>query len=181
MLKRSPAILLALAVAAGPLGASADAAGDLAKIRAAFAAAKSWHATEQLPGGKTVNVDYVAPDRWRIQPTPQFTELLIGNDVYMIHNGKTTRMPIPGGTLRKTISSFYVAPLDEQVKSSAKDLGMQTVNGQALHAYSFTEQDSNVKLYVGNDFLPVQSVVTTPKGEVTINYSGFNTAIDISP
>jgi hypothetical protein len=173
----SSAFLMGLA----PLSVFASPADDLTKIKAAFTAAKSWHATEQLPDGKTINLDFSAPDRWRIQPTPQITELLIGNDVYMVRNGKTTHVPIPGGMLRKTIDSFEVAPLDEDIKKSAQDLGPQSVNGQTLRGYAFTSHGTPVKLYVDSGNLPIQAVVTTNRGPVTIIYSAYNTPIDISP
>jgi len=180
MVKRAAGFLVAV-VGFVPLAAFASPSDDLNKIKAAFVAAKSWHATEQLPDGKTIDVDFAAPDRWKIKPTPKVTELLIGNDVYMEQNGKTTRVPMPAGMLRKAIENFQFSPLDEDIKKSAQDLGPQTVNGQKLHGYSFTSQGTPVTLYVDNSNLPIQAVVKTNRGPVTINYSGYNSPIDISP
>ncbi len=174
-------VLAAGVLALVPAFALANAVDDLTKMKAAFLALKSWHATEQFSNGRTITVDYVAPDRWRIQPAPNITELLIGNSVYMVRNGKTTRVPIPGGMLQKTINSFYVAPPDKEIKESARDLGMQTINGQTLHAYSFTTHGTPVTMYVGSDLLPVVSVVKDPKVTTTITYSDYNGPIDISP
>lgn len=174
-------IVMACTLALVPTIASANVVDDLSKMKAAFAAAKSWHATEQFSNGRTVTVDHVAPDRWRIQPAPNVTELLIGDTVYMVRNGKTTRVPIPGGMLRKTIDSFYAAGPDDEIKQSARDLGMQSINGETLHAYSFTTHGTPVTMYVGSDMLPVVSVVKDPKVTTTITYSDFNTPIDISP
>lgn len=175
-----PAII-ACVLAFVPVVASANVVDDLAKMKAAFVAAKSWHATEQFSSGRTITVDHVAPDRWRIQPAANVTELLIGDTVYMVRNGKTMRVPIPGGMLRKTIDGFYMAPPDNEVKQSARDLGMQTIDGQTLHAYSFTTHGTPVTMYVGSNMLPVVSIVKDPKVTTTITYSDFNGPIDISP
>lgn len=173
--------VLACVLALAPVAVSANTVDDLAKMKAAFVAAKSWHATEQFSNGRTVTVDHVAPDRWRIQPAPNVTELLVGDTVYMVRSGKTTRVPIPGGMLRKTIDGFYMAPVDDEIKQSARDLGMQSINGRTLHAYSFTTHGTPVTMYVGSDMLPVVSVVKDPKVTTTITYSEFNAPIDISP
>lgn len=179
-MKRSFVILAALCVFV-PSVAKADPVDDLQKVWAAFTAAKSWHGTEAFSNGHTVQVDYVAPDRWRIQPNEKMTELLIGNSVYLVQNGKTQKLPIPGGMLRKTIESFYSKPLPDDVKQSAKDLGMQTLNGQPVHVYSFTTRNVPVTFYVGPDNLPVQQIVNDQKVTTTITYSQYNEPIDISP
>jgi hypothetical protein len=180
MLRIALAIMLTGAAALAPMTARADAYGDLLASMKAFAAATSWHAVEQMPGGHVVTVDYVAPDKWRIAPTPTMTELLIGNDVYMVRNGKSTHLPIPGSMLRATISRFD-AQVPSDVKASAKDLGMQNVGGQMVHAYQFTSKGTPVVMYIGSNRLPVQSVVKDPKGNVTITYSQYNAPITISP
>jgi hypothetical protein len=173
--------LLTLLAVAVPIAALADTTSDLQKIKTAFTSAKSFHATELMPDGKTITVDYVAPDRWRIQPTPKITELLIGNDVYMVQNGKTQKMPIPGRMLEDAINGFKVSPIDEDVKSSAKDLGMQPLSGATYHEYQFTTHNTPVTLYVDRNNLPVESIVATNRGNVTITYSNWNGPIDISP
>jgi hypothetical protein len=178
MIRSLCALLLAAAFA--PAAARADAAGDLAAVMSNFAAAKSYHVTEALPGGRTVTIDYVAPDRWRISPTPNITELLIGNDVYMVRNGKTTHLPIPGGMLRATIDQLK-GSLPSDVKSTARDLGMQTLDGQAVHVYSYTSHGATVTLFVGSNHLPVRNVVKASNGTTTITYSQYNAPISIEP
>jgi hypothetical protein len=53
----------------------------------------------------------------------------------LIKNGKTEKLDIPaeGGPM---IS--FARELGDDIKRSTRDLGMQTVNGQAVHVYSFT-------------------------------------------
>jgi hypothetical protein len=158
----------------------ADAYDDLMKVQAAFQAAKSWHAEEHFSNGKTTIVEYSAPDRWRVQPTPDMTELVIGNDVYMVHNGRSTKLPFGGGMIRKTIQDAGFSVKDD-IKQTARDLGMQTLDGQSVRVYSYTAHDIPVTLYIGPNLLPVQSVVQDKKMTTTIKYSKYNEPISIEP
>jgi hypothetical protein len=162
-----------------PVRAFADPAGDLAKAIAAFQQAKSWHADEHFSNGKTVKVDYVAPDRWRVQPTPKVTELVIGKDVYMVSNGHATRLPFGGGMIRKMIQRLSTGKMTNEMRQSVRDLGMQTLNGKSVHVYSYTSQKIPETLYVGADHLPVQVVTHDKKHPATITYSKFNAPIAI--
>jgi hypothetical protein len=157
-----------------PVLALADPAGDLAKSITAFQQAKSWHAEEHFSDGKTVEVDYVAPDRWRVRPTPKVTELVIGKDVYMVRNGRATRLPFGGGMVRKMIRKFGTGTMTDEMRQSVRDLGMQTLHGKRVHVYSFTSQKIPETLYVGADHFPVQVVVHNKKKTTTITYSKFN-------
>jgi hypothetical protein len=93
--------------------ALADAYDDLVKVHTAFQNAKSWHADEHFSNGKVVTVDYVAPDHWRIQPNPNMTELIIGNDVYMGQKGRATKLPFGGGMVRKSLEQVNLNFGDE--------------------------------------------------------------------
>jgi hypothetical protein len=169
---------LCIFVLTGSVLLFADAYDDLLKVHDAFLNAKSWHAEEHFSNGKTTIVEYSAPDRWRVQPTPDITELVIGNDVYMVRNGKTTKLPFGGGMIKKVIEEAGFSVKDD-IKQSARDLGMQTVDGKSLHAYSYTTHDTPVTIYVGSDSLPVQTLVQDKKGTTTINYSKYNEPITI--
>jgi hypothetical protein len=170
--------LRALAVGAVllPAVAFADAYADLLQVQTAFQDAKSWHADEHFSNGKTTTVDYVAPDRWRVQPASNITEIVIGDDVYMVSNGKVTKLPIGGGMIRNAIQRYS---LSADVKASVRDLGMQTVAGRSLHGYSYTVRGVPVTMYVGPDSLPAETVVRVSNGTTTIDYSGYNTPIAI--
>lgn len=158
--------------------AFADAYGDLMKAQAAFQNAKSWHAEEHFSNGRTVVVDYSAPERWRIQPTPDMTELVIGGDVYMVHHGKPTKMPFGGMMISRMIKQFQFAATAE-VKKTAQDLGTQTLNGHAVHVYTYTVRGVPATLYVGDDSLPVQDVVKDSSVTTVITYSKYNEPVDI--
>lgn len=163
-----------------PCAARADAYVDLQQAKAAFDTVHSWHGVEQMSNGHTVTVDHVAPDRWRIQVMPNMTEILIGGDLYMIRDGKTMHMPFVMPQIQQIVNQNWVT-VDPEVQRTARDLGMQTVNGVRLHAYSFTSKGAPVKLYLSSNHLPAVSVVTSSNDTVTITYSGYNSAITISP
>ena len=180
MLKSTFIRACVICAALAPALVLADAHDDLTKAHAAFLNAKSWHADEHLANGRTVTVDYSAPDRWRVQPNPDTTELIIGNDVYMVRKGRATKLPFGGGMIRKAIEGIGM-PVKDDVKQSARDLGMQTLDGQSVHVYTYTTHDNPVTLYIGPDSLPVQSVVNDKNGTVTIKYSKYNEPISIEP
>jgi hypothetical protein len=162
-----------------PVAVLADPASDLAKTITAFQQAKSWHAEEHFSNGKTVQVDYVAPNRWRVQPAPNVSELVIGKDVYMVRNGHTMRLPFGGGMIRKMIKKFGTGKMTDEMRRSVRDLGMQTLHGKRVHVYSYTTQKIPETLYVGANHLPVQAVVHNKKQTTTITYSKFNAPISI--
>ncbi|HUA98799.1 MAG TPA: hypothetical protein VMA34_10765 [Terracidiphilus sp.] len=151
---------------------------DLMKAHDAFQNAKSWHAEEHFSNGKTVTVEYSAPDRWRVQPNPDFTEVIIGNDVYMVRNGRATKLPVGGDMIRTMIQRLGFSASDD-MKDSARDLGMQTIDGRSLHAYSYTANGTPVTLYLGPDSLPVKSVVQDSNTTTIITYSKYNEPISI--
>lgn len=153
--------------------AHADAYGDLKKAQAAFLSAKSWHAEEHFSNGRTVLVDFSVPDRWRIQSSPDMTELVIGGDVYMVRNGKPMKMPIGGVFISKMIPHCQFAA-DAEVKKTAKDLGTQTLNGHTVHVYTYTVHGVPTTLYVGDDSLPVQDIVKESSVTTVIIYSKYN-------
>lgn len=158
--------------------ALADAYGDLMKSQAAFLNAKSWHAEEHFSNGRTVLVDFSAPERWRIQPSPDVTELVISGDVYLIRNGKPMKMPLGGMMISKMIKQFQFAA-DDEVKKTAQDLGTQNLNGRTVHVYTYTVRGVPATLYVGDDSLPVQDVVKNSSVTTVITYSKYNEPISI--
>jgi hypothetical protein len=162
-----------------PVLAFADPVADLSRAIAAFRQAKSWHAEEHFSNGRTVELDYVAPDRWRVQPSPKVTELVIGKDIYMVRNGHATHLPFGGGMIRKMIKRFTTGKMTDQMRRSLRDLGMQTLHGRPVHVYSFTSQNIPETVYIGADHLPVQAVIHDKKHPATITYSKFNAPISI--
>ena len=158
--------------------ALADAYGDLMKAQAAFLNAKSWHAEERFSDGKLVTVDFSAPDHWRIQPTPTMTDVVIGNEVYMIQGGRSMKMPMGGFMVSRMIKQFQISA-DPEVKQTAQDLGTQTLNGRTVHVYSYSVRGVPETLYLGDDSLPVQAVVKNSSVTTVVSYSQYNQPINI--
>lgn len=171
------ALVVLLAV---PRSALADACGDLQNVQVAFRSAKSYHVEEHFSNGKTVVVEYSAPDRWRIQNSPTTTNLVIGNNVYAVSNGQTSKIPFGGFIMRKMIEHGEFS-VDKDIQRSAQDLGTQTLNGETVHVYSYASHGNSATMYVSPDMLPVQVVVKDKEGkEVTTNvYSKYNQPISI--
>lgn len=178
MLRRVAISALAVLPLLVPVAVFANAYDDLMKVQAAFQSAKSWHAEEHFSNGRTVIVDYAAPDRWRIQPSPGIAELVIGNDVYMVRNGHTSKLPLGGAMIREIIQNVGFSVSDD-IKQSASDLGMHTLNGQSVHVYSYTTRGTPVTLYVDANWLPVQMIVRNKTLTTTITYSQYNAPISI--
>ena len=91
----------ALAVAEPPAPKTSPKDEILASIDK-FTALRSYHASMHLRGGaqgETANeVDFVAPDRFRME-TPMGTQVIIGDTMYMRAQGRTMQVPLPAGTL----------------------------------------------------------------------------------
>lgn len=179
-MNRATIILIALAILL-PASALAGPYEDLVKVETAFQNVKSFHAVEQFSNGKSSIVDYVAPDRWRIQNSPKDAEILIGNDFYTVSNGKVSHMPFGGSLMRRIITHYSKFGNDNDIRQTAQDLGMQTLNGQPVHAYSFKSHGALATLYVGADSLPLENVVKSGKRITTITYSEYNQPISIEP
>lgn len=163
-----------------PLAARAGAYADLSQAKAAFDATHSWHAVEQMSNGHTVILDHIVPDRWRIQLMPNMTEIMIGNDLYMVRNGQSMHMPMVMPQIQQMVNQNWLV-ITPEVKRTLRDLGMQNVGGVMLHAYSFTAHGDLVKLYLDKHHLPMRSVVKTTNGTITITYSQYNVPITIHP
>jgi hypothetical protein len=84
------------------LGAGTAFAGAFARLMRAELALKhatSWHLTEPMPDGKTLSMDYSAPNCWRIKSAPNITELIIGTNVYRVNAGRVMQLPPTYGAM----------------------------------------------------------------------------------
>lgn len=158
----------------------ADSYADLKKAKAAFEGARSWHAVERISTGQTVRIDHLAPDRWRIQLQPNVTEILVGSDMYIEENGRTIHLPTAMPQIQQMVNRDWLE-VQPEVRSTLRDLGMQSFNGAMLHEYTFTSKGYPVQLYLGRRDYPAASVVQTPNGTVTTTYSRYNAPLTISP
>jgi hypothetical protein len=156
----------------------ADAYGDLMKARSAMLAAKSWHAEVHSAEGRTIQMDFVAPDRMRIQASATMTEVMIGSEAYVVQNGRTMKVPVAGMDIAKMTKQFQVQD-DPEIKKTARDLGMQTLNGRRVHVYSYSVRGTDQTVYLDSDSLPVQSIVKNDSRTTVVTFSKFNGSISI--
>jgi hypothetical protein len=82
--------------------------------------------------------------------------------------------------IKKIVENMGMS-VSEDIKESIRDLGMQTLDGQSVHVYSYTAHGVPETIYVGANMLPVQAVINDKKNPTTIKYSKFNVPISIEP
>lgn len=160
--------------------AQAGAREDVEASMQKFVAAKSWHATMQIEGKRpmTNELDFTAPDRYRIKMSGMGTQYIIGDSMIISMQGHTMKVPMPKGTLGK-----YRDPLQihENAKSiTAEALGKDIVDGKSTHKYRIQNEkqpDSDMMMWIDSDNYPVQ-IKVNDKGKststVTFHYSRFN-------
>ena len=198
-----PALLLALVAcrggdhdgqaataAAAPTAAApatprpADAAR--ADVRAAmekFLAARSFHATMRIKGGAQgmmINeMDFVAPDRYRITMPNVGTQTVIGDTMYLSMHGRTMQVPLKPGTLTQWRDPARLA--GNEATMTVEALGADTVGTEPARKYLIHHtrpQPIDVRMWVGNDGRPLQlEVSSTMQGspvETSVRYSRYD-------
>ncbi len=165
---------------------------DLARMRAVFLKATSWQIDEHLASGRTLVVEYSAPDRWRFVPSRNLQEVIIGKDVYMVTDGHAVKLPPRYGTLiaqrmeSKSKSDPLAGASKAELEKTARDLGMRTLHGRNVHVYSCVVRGITETLYIGADRLPVRTILNGVmiKGKrvnIVVDFSRFNKPIVIDP
>jgi len=184
----APSAPAAAAPAAPPMRSDTDA------VKAAmenFRNARTYHArmTMQSARGTMVNeLDFVAPDRFRMQMQGIGTQTVIGDRMWMDMRGRTMQVPVPPGTSQKwrDPANFEAAKADLAVEA----LGEEDIDGQPTRKYLTRHTQptpGEVTLWIGRDDLPVQMRVqadddTGKPTTVTVRYSRFDDpAIEIDP
>lgn len=172
--------ILAMAVMAGG-SASAGAFRHLVRAEAALKQATSWHVVMQMPGGKTVTMDYAAPNRWRVRPAPNITEIIIGNDVYMDMAGHEMKLPAAyGAAIARTVHiHLFDTAQRAQVRRTLQDLGVQRLAGQAVHVYRYVLQGITQTWYVGAHDLPVRALLSGDGHTTVVQYSRYDVPVNI--
>jgi len=167
-----------------------DAMGELSGALDALGGVRSYHATmdiESAAGAVRSELDFVAPDRFRMTLPGVGTQTVIGHTMYMEAGGRVTRMEVPPGTLDQWRNP---ARLDDPAqKAVVQAMGADTVDGQPARRYAVRSQGdaaADITMWIGPDNLPLQvRVVSTAGGEAatsTLRYSRFNDpSIEITP
>jgi outer membrane lipoprotein-sorting protein len=179
-------------VAAAPATPATRSATDAVKAAMEnFRNARTYHARMTMTSarGTMVNeLEFVAPDRFRMQMQGIGTQTVIGDRMWMDMRGRTMQVPVPPGTSQKwrDPANFEAAKADLAVEA----LGEEAIDGQPTRKYLTRHtqpKPGEVTLWIGRDDLPVQMRVqadddTGKPTTVTVRYSRFDDpAIKIDP
>lgn len=170
---------------AAAMGAAKPMTSPREAVRAsmqAFMQVRSYHATMTFDTSRGIQVnelDFVAPDRYRMQMAGMGTQLVIGDTMYMSMQGRTMQVPMPKGTAGQWRAPGNFA--EAEAGMSAEALGGEDVDGVSARKYvahHTIPKPADVTLWIGPDELPLKMQVKgEEKGQpvtTTIRYSRFN-------
>lgn len=181
--------MAATAQALNPLATPKDAM--LASMKA-FRDVRSYHASMRMEGGPegvmTNEMDFVAPDRYRITMKSRGMEVhnvRIGNDTWMTMNGRTTKVTMPPGTMDQWQDIMHKSQETMDVEAQ----GRETIDGVPTRKYLIHQTDpkpSDVTVWINSDDLVhqarMQSDYQGTPITTTIRYTRYNDpAITIDP
>jgi outer membrane lipoprotein-sorting protein len=175
-------IALALVAAVWPVSTFANPYSNLQKAATKFSALPSFHAEMHFTNGKAIAVDFVGTDRARVVLSGGVTEVIAGSSIWINRNGSWQQLPpMAAGPILAMVEQYRRSPLLSVDPSSVKDLGMQTVEGKSLHAYSYVGTGvggTPATVWLDANDLPMQVVTTSGKNGATITYSYGNFTIE---
>jgi hypothetical protein len=165
-------LLAACAVHAGPRE-------DVEAATRKFLAARSYHVEMRHEGGPlgTTTLEFVAPDRYRLR-TPQGSQVIIGDTMYMRMDGRTMQVPLPRGVLTQWRDP---AQLDKHRDTLVvEQLGAEAVAGKPARKYRMVNSKprSESLMWIGADGYP-RRIQAIARGQgkattTTLDYSRFN-------
>lgn len=170
-----PVLLMALA---GPVVAGAK--EEVIAAGRKMLALRSYHVTMTHGGPRamTSEVDFVAPDRYRMK-MPMGTQTIIGDTITMQIDGRTMRMPMRKGMVSQWRDPANLARNEAKLQVTA--LGSEPVEGKPARKYRIASADTPgtvSTMWVGADGYPLRIVVDGKSkdgaGTTTIRYSRFN-------
>lgn len=138
--------------------------------------------TDVAKGDQVSTMEYVAPDRYRMQAAAGPKQVIIGDAMYMDMDGKFTRVPIPG--VGKLTARYRNPEFLKEVEGgmSVQALPDDSVDGEPAKVYAYTmTQPMKIaaKAWVSErSGLPIQVESSGSfmghKSTTRIRYSGFN-------
>ena len=166
-----------MAVAATQVAALADAYSDMAQVQKAFFALHSFRALLSFDKGRTMQMEFVAPDRWHEIMPGTMDATIIGQTMKVNTHGMSMSIPVPA-SLNMSLQSMRGWAADKNLKTDYKivDLGMDGV----LHKYEYDGQGAKSFMWVRKDHLPDHIVTTSQGRTTTITYKDYNAPITIN-
>lgn len=177
-------LVLAFAIPCTPLAAVASPTSDLLTVEKTFYVLKTFHADLTMTS-TSIAMDFVWPDRVRETLSNGMVAVFIGSNGWMSVSGRT--MPMP---------ARMAAPLQAQLQSIrtlglqgnlARDYtvtftGVKNIGGRQARTYHLVHKSGSpvVDWWIGTKNLPIQAVVRTSHGLITLRYSQFNAPIGIN-
>jgi|SRR5690554_1622104 len=158
--------------------ASATPRDDVMKATSRLASATSYviHIDNPQAGeAGQMELQHVAPDRYRMVIPGGPTQTIIGNQVHMEIAGRTMRVPLPAGTLDQMQDQARIR--ETQENASIELLGSDMLDGEQATKYRIVhadQPDTDAVLWVGSNGWPLQMRVDTGEGPATMRYSRFN-------
>jgi hypothetical protein len=179
-MKHITALFALIVLAASTTPAFADPVGDLTAANAKFATLKSYRTTVVQPDGKTMNGEIVNPDRTHMN-AGAFEMITIGDTVYMKMGGAWQKEASSGTSTSTGLPSLQKLYGTLPPAAIVRDLGMKTVDGAALRAYSIQRSptDNAATMYIGANGLPARVEVPTQRGTMAMKFYDFNAPISI--
>lgn len=172
------ATLAALLSAGTAVPAGASPRDDVIQATARLAGASSYvihiDAPKAAAAGQ-IEMQYVAPDRYRMMIPGVPAQTIIGNQAFMDVGGRTMRVPLPAGTLGQVRDQAHIREAQDNAQIEAA--GSDVLDGKPATRYRILHPDQpgvEVNLWIGSDGWPVQMHIDGKDGAATMRYSRFN-------
>jgi len=164
---------------------------DINRMADAFLAQRSFRA-KMVGSGQTpmnMELEFVAPDRFRIKNTNAPDMVIVGKNVYIENEGRWQKIP---GDLGSSVLDMRKAWDEEGRKwfTDVKYVGEDTANGKPAYVYTYHNKgaegvgENDSKIWIGkSNGLPVRIEANYKKGtlrSMTIDYD-YDADISIEP
>jgi len=123
-----------------------------------FRAARAFEARMQLESEhpQAGRLEYVAPDRYRLQLPGLGTQVIVGGTLYRQEDGRTDHLPVSAELLAQWRDPLQLQA-DDQLQ--VEDLGADPLDGRPAHLYRVVHPDPArpaMRLWIGADGRPLR-------------------------
>lgn len=145
--------------------------------------ASSYHVSMRMSGGPngmmTNEIDFVAPDRFRIQMAGIGTQVIIGDTMFMSIEGRIMKVPMPKDRTRQWRDPGNFS--ESEASMTAEGMGSESVEGTSAQKYSVHYSEPNPvdsTLWIGPTGMPLQMRMNIDSNgtpvTMTMHYSRIN-------